>query len=63
MTGKVKNLIDELIRVRGGRLVEPFVRAHLMMKGIDPDAFGENDRDDPDAVAALERMIAEFARR
>jgi hypothetical protein len=63
MAGKVQSLIDQLIRVRGGPKVEPFVRAHLMMKGIDPDAYRGDDADDPDAVAALERMIAEFARR
>jgi hypothetical protein len=63
MAGKVKKLIDELIRVRGGAKVEPFVRAHLMMKGIDPDGYRGEDADDPDAVDALERMIADFARR
>jgi hypothetical protein len=62
MAGKVRALIDELIRVRTetSPSMAPFVRAHLMMKGIHPDAYDHSSPDDPEKVAALEAMINDF---
>jgi hypothetical protein len=62
MAGRVRKLIDELIelRTRGSDSVTPFLRAHLMMRGINPDAYTESSPDDPAKVAALEAMIADF---
>jgi hypothetical protein len=62
MPGRTKQLIDELIELRAGpnQGLSHFLRAHLLMKGIDPDAFDENTPDDPEKVATLQKMIAEF---
>lgn len=62
MAGTVKRLIDELIhlRTRNRPGSQHFVRAHLVLNGIDPDAHDELSRDDPELVATLAKMIADF---
>lgn len=62
MSGNVKRLIDELIhlRTRNRPGSQHFVRAHLVLNGIDPDAYGELTQDEPDVVARLTKMIADF---
>lgn len=65
MAGRTKQLIDELIELRAGNKsgLSHFLRAHLLMKGIDPDAHDASTPDDPQKVAALEQMIRDFAPR
>ena len=65
MRGSVKRLIDELVRLRsrGNAKIVPFVRAHLVLNGIDPDAHTENTADEADKIAVLEGMIRDFQRR
>lgn len=62
MAGKVRALIDDFIRLRtrGNPTAEPFVRAHLMLKGIDPDKHTAHTEDDEEKIAQLERMIEDF---
>ncbi len=62
MTGTAKRLIDELIqlRTRNRPGSQHFVRAHLVLNGIDPDAYNEVSPDDPDVVLALKKMISDF---
>ena len=64
MAGKIQRLIDELVEVRtkGRAALTHFVRAHLVLSGIDPDQFDETSADDPEIVARLERMIDDFRR-
>ena len=61
MAGKVHKLIQELYHIRG---TVPsslhFVRAHLVLSGIDPDEYDEHTRDDASKVAQLERMLQDF---
>lgn len=65
MAGRIKQLIDELVRLRtkNNPKVEPFVRAHLVLNGLDPDAYNQASADDPDKIHALENMIRDFQRR
>lgn len=62
MAGRVKQLIDELVelRARGNSTVVHFLRAHLVLNGIDPDAYSEQTPDDPDRIQQLEKMIMDF---
>ena len=62
MAGEVKRLIDELIRIRskGKPSLEPFVRVHLMLNGIDPDRFTADSPSDPALEQTLQKMIADF---
>ena len=62
MAGRVKALIDELLRLRakGVPSLEHFVKAHLVLNGIDPDQHTETSADVPAAVQALERMIQDY---
>lgn len=62
VAGRIRNLIDRLIELRtGGRAqMTHFVRAHLVLNGINPDEFDRNSPDHPDVVARLEAMIQEF---
>jgi hypothetical protein len=62
MPGRVKSLIEELIRVRarGRPGLEHFVKAHLVLKGIDPDAYDEKSADEHDKIQVLEQMIRDF---
>jgi hypothetical protein len=65
MAGEVKRLIDELIRVRarGNPDLEPFVRVHLMLNGIDPSYYTETSASDPAVEQTLHKMITDFSRQ
>lgn len=62
MAGRTKQLIDELVVLRtgGSESLGHFVRAHLMMRGINPDVHSAASADDPKTVQVLEQMIADF---
>lgn len=62
VSGNIKRLIDELItlRTQGNEALAHFVRAHLVMKGIQPDRYTDSSPDDPKVIAELERMISDF---
>jgi hypothetical protein len=62
MQGKTKALIDRLMQIRsGGRSgTEHFVRAHLVLNGINPDEHGDFTPDDPETLRKLEDMIRQF---
>ena len=61
MAGRVHQLIQELYEVRGrGQSTLHFVRAHLVLSGIDPDAFDEYSKDDESKIALLEQMLQSF---
>jgi hypothetical protein len=55
MAGRIKQLIDELVRLRtkNNPKVEHFVRAHLVLNGVDPDAYDLGSADDPVKIRAL----------
>jgi hypothetical protein len=65
VAGKIKQLIDELIRLRTRSNVkaEPFVRVHLVLNGIDPDVYSATSPDDPEKIRVLRDMIRDFERR
>jgi hypothetical protein len=65
MAGQIKRLISELIDVRTRRRpnVEHFVRAHLVLNGIDPDLYDDYSEDDPEKIHLLQTMIRGFQRR
>jgi hypothetical protein len=65
MAGRVKHLIDELISLRaaGNQGVEHFMRAHLMLNGIDPARYTESSPDDVKKERCLEQMINAFSRQ
>lgn len=61
MAGRVYQLIQELYRVRGaGESTQHFVRAHLVLSGINPDDHTLTSPDDARKVAVLEKMLADF---
>jgi hypothetical protein len=62
MSGKVKQLIDAIVahRSRGNPSMAGFVRAKLMLKGIDPSQFTESSSDDSDVLRKLESLAREF---
>ena len=65
LAGQIKRLIDDLIRLRtrNNVKVEPFVRVHLVLNGIDPDVYGLESPDDPEKIRVLGEMIRDFERR
>lgn len=65
MAGRVKQLIDELIELRaaGNPTVVHFMRAHLMLNGIDPSRYTESSPDDIKKERRLEEMIGSFSRQ
>jgi hypothetical protein len=65
MAGRVKRLIDELMELRGAEdeTVAHFMRAHLMLNGIDPSHYNESSPDDQHKVRQLEEMINDFSQR
>ena len=65
MAGRVKHLIDELLELRAGGNpgIEHFMRAHLMLNGIDPSRYTESSPDDASKERSLEHMINAFSRQ
>jgi hypothetical protein len=65
MAGRVKQLIDELIDLRAGgnQGVAHFLKAHLMLNGIDPSRYTDSSEDDRQKELRLESMINDFARQ
>lgn len=65
MAGRVKHLIDEFIQLRaaGNPGVTHFLRAHLMLMGIDPERYTERSPDDEGKEQALRKMIRDFGGR
>ena len=63
MAGRVHRLIQQLYEVRGaGPSSLHFLRAHLVLSGINPDDYTETTRDDAHKVLVLEKMLADFQR-
>ncbi len=62
MAGKIRRLIDELMQLRTARATGSghFVRAHLILHGINPDRYSSSSEDDPVRIRILEKMIADF---
>lgn len=61
MAGRVHQLIKELFALRGtGPSSQHFLRAHLVLSGINPDDHNESTQDDERKVAVLEKMLADF---
>lgn len=65
MAGRVKQLIDELItlRAKGNPTIEHFMRAHLMLNGIDPSRYTETSPDDHGKELRLQEMISAFSKQ
>ena len=65
MAGRVKQLIDQLMELRGASNegVAHFMRAHLMLNGIDPAHYTDNSPDDIQTQRRLEEMINDFSRQ
>jgi hypothetical protein len=63
MAGRIHALIDEIVRKRakGDTALEHFVRAQLLMKGIDPAKYGPTSDDDPTVLKRLEEMDEAFS--
>lgn len=62
MAGKIKRLIDAIVahRSRGNASMVGFVRAKLMLKGIDPAKYTDTSPDDPDVLRKLETLAREL---
>jgi hypothetical protein len=62
MPGRVKALIDELLLVRtnGNEALVPFVRAHLILQGIDPNRYSPASPDDSKLEERLRQLIETF---
>lgn len=65
MSGRIKQLIDELIKIRskGKPGLEHFVRAYLVLNGIEPEIYTEKSDDDQKVIDQLESMIEAFRRK
>lgn len=65
MAGRVKQLIDELIDLRAGGNpgVAHFLKAHLMLNGIDPSQYTATSADDRQTELRLQSMINDFSRQ
>ena len=62
MSGKIKIMIDDIIRKRAGgsSAVAHLTRAKLIMKGINPDKFSEESPDDPQVISQLIQVADEL---
>ena len=60
--GRVRRLIDRYLDLRsqGNETLLPFLRSHLILKGIRPDEWDDTTTDDPATIALLERLLEEL---
>ena len=63
MTGAIKKMIDEIVekRSKGNAALVPFVRAKLIMKGINCDKYTMTSEDDPVTIKKLEEIAKELS--
>ncbi len=56
MAGRIRQLIDEIIRERAGtnEVITKITKTRLLLKGIDSDIFTAESDDDPVIIARLE---------
>jgi hypothetical protein len=62
MAGRVRQLIDEILRERAGddATLVAMTRIKMTLKGIDVDAWTRESPDDPATLSVLEHMRDEF---
>jgi hypothetical protein len=62
MAGKVRELIEKLEqkRTKGNPNLLHFVRAQLLLKGIDPARYNKDSEDNPEVLAKLDAMLRDF---
>ena len=55
MSGKIKEIIDSIIseRAKGNPVIAEMTKAKLILKGIYPDKYGSNDKDDSEIIEKL----------
>jgi hypothetical protein len=62
MTGKIRQLIDNLIEVRsqGNPSIASTTRTKLLLKGIDSRSYTSSSEDDPEVIANIKQVAQEM---
>jgi hypothetical protein len=62
MAGQAKVMIDRIIeeRSKGNALLASTTHTKLILKGIDPSRYDATTPDDPQVIARLRQLAAEF---
>ena len=62
MAGLIKLMIDSIIqqRAKGNPTIALTTKAKLVLKGVTPDSFTETSPDDPEIIARVKAIAAEF---
>jgi hypothetical protein len=62
MSGVIHRMIDEIIQARsnGDPTVASTTRTKLVLKGVNPRAYDASSPDDPEVIAKLHAIAADF---
>ena len=62
MAGKIKQMIDSILdkRSKGNPLLLKTTRTKLILKGINPDKFTFESKDDPVVIEKLEKLMEDL---
>lgn len=62
MAGKIKKVIDRIIkeRAKGNTILKSTTRTKIILKGIVPEKFSESSPDDPEVLAKLKDIGREL---
>ncbi len=62
MAGKIKMMIDKIIRTRAGSdpSLQKTTRLKLVLKGIDPDKFSMASDDDNSIISKLQQIASDM---
>jgi len=62
VAGKILEMINTIVEKRSGGspMVARSIRARLVIKGIDVDAYTETSEDDPEVIAKLQQIAKEL---
>ena len=62
MAGQIKKMLDQIIETRsqGELIIALTTRTKLVLKGINPDNYGSDSKDDPEIIARVKEIAREL---
>ena len=62
MAGQIKKMLDQIIETRsqGELIIALTTRTKLVLKGVNPDHYGSDSKDDPEIIARVKEIAKEL---
>jgi hypothetical protein len=62
MAGQIKKMLDKIIETRsqGDRVIALTTKTKLVLKGINPEKYGDDSEDDPAVISRVKQIAQEL---